>query len=198
MGGGTALLWELAMSTTALSLRQSRFVEEYVINGNASEAARRAGYSEHTARQIATENLTKPAIRARIQALQHANAAVVELTRQDVIAAILGAIRTAREQGAPAVMISGLVQIAKLCGFYEPGSIEAERRRTQPDGTDNVRHLPTSELMRRISAAGDMRNPDDSAMLPEQIDAFYKGLTTDELTGLAEGRARIEMRVVSA
>jgi phage terminase small subunit len=184
------------MSTTALSLRQSRFVEEYVINGNASEAARRAGYSANCASEIGYENLRKPQVVARIQALQQANATVMELNRQDVISAILGAIRTAREQGAPAVMIRGLVEVARLCGFYEPGSLEAERRRQQPDGTDDVRHLPTSELMRRISAEGDLRNPDGSAMLPQQIDAFYKGLTTDELTALAEGHARIEMRVV--
>ncbi|TXK52372.1 terminase small subunit [Pontibacter qinzhouensis] len=50
-----------------LTVKQHRFVEEYCINGyNASEAARIAGYSEDSARDIACENLTKPNIRAAI------------------------------------------------------------------------------------------------------------------------------------
>lgn len=42
---------------------QARFVQEYPACGfNASEAARRAGYSENSARDIGHENLTKPKI----------------------------------------------------------------------------------------------------------------------------------------
>ncbi len=42
--------------------RQKAFADYYIKTGNASEAARKAGYSEKTARQMATENLTKPSI----------------------------------------------------------------------------------------------------------------------------------------
>lgn len=45
-----------------LTPKQKAFADEYIRCGNATEAARKAGYSEKTARQIATENLTKPAI----------------------------------------------------------------------------------------------------------------------------------------
>lgn len=45
-----------------LSLKQKRFCEEYAISGNATDAAKKAGYSEKTARTIGAENLTKPDI----------------------------------------------------------------------------------------------------------------------------------------
>jgi hypothetical protein len=44
----------------ALTDKQRRFVDEYLIDLNATQAAIRAGYSEKTARSIAAENLTKP------------------------------------------------------------------------------------------------------------------------------------------
>lgn len=49
-----------------LTPKQKAFADEYIICGNATEAARRAGYSKKTARQIGTENLTKPSISAYI------------------------------------------------------------------------------------------------------------------------------------
>jgi len=44
----------------------------------------------------------------------------LRVTKDDVVAGLLGAIKLAREQQNPAAMIGGLVQIAKLCGLYEP------------------------------------------------------------------------------
>ncbi|SDR37557.1 Terminase small subunit [Paraburkholderia fungorum] len=50
----------------ALTDKQRRFVDEYLIDLNATQAAIRAGYSERTARSIAQENLTKPDIVAHL------------------------------------------------------------------------------------------------------------------------------------
>ena len=103
-----------------LTPRQIRFADEYVLCGNATEAARRAGYSNKTARQIAAENLSKPVVLEAIELRQAENAAQFQITKEDVTAGLLSAIQMARKQRNPAAMISGLVQIAKLCGFYEP------------------------------------------------------------------------------
>ena len=46
--------------------KQKRFVEEYLIDLNATQAAIRAGYSPDTAKSIGSENLTKPDLQARI------------------------------------------------------------------------------------------------------------------------------------
>ena len=42
-----------------LTLEQQRFADEYIISGNATQAAILAGYSKKTARTIGQENLTK-------------------------------------------------------------------------------------------------------------------------------------------
>ena len=47
--------------------RQKRFVDEYIICANATQAAIRAGYSKRSARVIGQENLLKPAISEAIK-----------------------------------------------------------------------------------------------------------------------------------
>lgn len=53
-----------------LTEKQKRFCEEYMVDLNATQAAIRAGYSEHTAPTIGCENLIKPNIQSYIQVLQ--------------------------------------------------------------------------------------------------------------------------------
>lgn len=50
----------------ALTDKQERFVQEYLVDLNATQAAIRAGYSPETAGAIGCENLKKPNIKARI------------------------------------------------------------------------------------------------------------------------------------
>lgn len=49
-----------------LTQKQRRFIDEYIISGNATQAAIKAGYSKRTARKIGQENLTKPDIKTEI------------------------------------------------------------------------------------------------------------------------------------
>ena len=50
-----------------LTLKQKAFADYYIETGNASEAARRAGYSKNSAYSIGDENLKKPEISAYIK-----------------------------------------------------------------------------------------------------------------------------------
>lgn len=50
-----------------LTIKQQRFADEYIISGNATEAAKKAGYSKKTARAMGAENLTKPSIKKYIE-----------------------------------------------------------------------------------------------------------------------------------
>lgn len=109
-----------------LTPRQAQFVREYVIGGNASEAARRAGYSERTARAIACEVLTKPDVKEAIQALQAENAARWNVTRQGVVEGILEAIAMARAQADPMAMIAGYRELSRVCGFNAPEAHRVE------------------------------------------------------------------------
>lgn len=68
-----------------LSAKQQRFVEEYLVDLNATQAAIRAGYSQRTANQIAAENLAKPGIAAAIQKARDALSKKTEWTQERVI-----------------------------------------------------------------------------------------------------------------
>lgn len=57
-----------------LTPKQQRFVEEYLIDLNATQAAIRAGYSEKTAAVIGAENLIKPNIQKAIEEAQNKRA----------------------------------------------------------------------------------------------------------------------------
>lgn len=50
-----------------MTTKQKAFADYYIECGNATEAARKAGYSEGTARQMGAENLTKPNISSYIE-----------------------------------------------------------------------------------------------------------------------------------
>lgn len=50
--------------------KQERFCREYTLDLNSTQAAIRAGYSKKTARQIGSENLSKPDIQSLISELQ--------------------------------------------------------------------------------------------------------------------------------
>ena len=54
----------MVVKKVKLTLKQKRFCDEFIISGNATQAAVKAGYSKKTAGAMATENLKKPIIRA--------------------------------------------------------------------------------------------------------------------------------------
>ncbi|MGI9502136.1 MAG: terminase small subunit [Geminicoccaceae bacterium] len=68
-----------------LTLKQERFCQEYIIDGNATRSALMAGYSEATSRTIASENLTKLDIRNRIDELEADRLASLKITQEKVI-----------------------------------------------------------------------------------------------------------------
>jgi phage terminase small subunit len=76
-----------------LTERQKRFVDEYVITGNASMAARNAGYSEKTAFRTGQENMQKPAIKAAIDAKLKEIESHKTATAQEVIEFLTSVMR---------------------------------------------------------------------------------------------------------
>ena len=72
-----------------LTPKQNRFVEEYLIDLNATRSAGRAGYSEKTARQIGSENLSKLAIQ---EAIAKAKIERSEATKIDAEYVLQGAV----------------------------------------------------------------------------------------------------------
>lgn len=68
-----------------LTAKQQRFVDEYLIDLNGAQAAIRAGYSERAAKEIASENLTKPNIAQAIAARQAETAEKLEIDAEWVL-----------------------------------------------------------------------------------------------------------------
>ena len=68
-----------------LTDKQKRFVAEYLVDLNATQAAIRAGYSQNTARAIGCENLTKPDIQQAIQEERAKLSKRTEITQERVL-----------------------------------------------------------------------------------------------------------------
>lgn len=68
-----------------LSDKQEMFCKEYLIDLNATQAAIRAGYSEKTARQMASNQLSKVYIQERIAALSEARNKRVQIDADYVL-----------------------------------------------------------------------------------------------------------------
>lgn len=69
----------------ALTDKEQRFCEEYLVDLNATQAAIRAGYSEKTARSIGSENLSKPDIQEKILLLRQELSDKTGITAQRVL-----------------------------------------------------------------------------------------------------------------
>ncbi len=85
---------------SSLTAKQERFCLEYVVDFNATQAAIRAGYSEHTATEIAYENLRKPHISSRLAALQTEDATKTQLTREFVLEGLMDIAATSEVASA--------------------------------------------------------------------------------------------------
>ena len=111
----------LEFKSTGLTLKQEKFVQEYVVCLNGTEAARRAGYSHRTARQIASENLTKPYIRAAIDRERAAIAARAGLDRDWLVAQLMDNYENALAARKFRPALGSLDLIAKVMGWVPSG-----------------------------------------------------------------------------
>ena len=80
-----------------MTKKQKRFVEEYLIDLNATQAAIRAGYSPETAQQMGSENLSKPvikeAITVRLKALEDKRIAKADEVLKFLTATLRGEVK---------------------------------------------------------------------------------------------------------
>ena len=103
---------------TLMTAKQARFVDEYLVDANGTQAAIRAGYGAAGARVAAHRLLTNVAISSAIEARQRVDATRLSVDRNSVLTGLLEAVEMAREQLNPAGMVAGLREIGKLMGFY--------------------------------------------------------------------------------
>jgi len=98
------------VSVAKLTEKQKRFVQEYLVDLNATQAAIRAGYSEKSAARIAVELLNKTQVSAELQKAMKNRQKRVEIT-QDMVLAELAAIAFANGADFAAINRNGLVRL---------------------------------------------------------------------------------------
>jgi len=101
------------MDEKKLTPKQARFVEEYLIDLNATQAAIRAGYSEHTARQIGMENLTKPYISDFLAEQLSKRSEQTGITARWVLEQAADVYKEAREEQDRSNALKALEQVGK-------------------------------------------------------------------------------------
>lgn len=72
-----------------LNEKQKQFCREYLIDLNATQAAIRAGYSEKTAKEIASQHLTKLNVQNYISELKEKRNKRVQITQDEVLKKLL-------------------------------------------------------------------------------------------------------------
>ena len=68
--------------------REARFIQEYLVDLNASGAARRAGYSAHTATEQGCELLSKPHVQAQVALAEAERAERTQITAEKALVEI--------------------------------------------------------------------------------------------------------------
>lgn len=93
-----------------LTEKQKRFAQEYLVDLNATAAAKRAGYSEKSASRIAVELLNKTQVSAEIQKQQAKRQKRTEITQEKVLQE-LAAIAFANGYDFAQVIKPGVVRV---------------------------------------------------------------------------------------
>lgn len=104
-----------------LSIRESRFVDEYLIDCNGTRAAVAAGYAAgHAARVQACRLLARASIQEALEQRRSVERERLRIDRQAVLDGLLEAISGAKLREDPGTQIAGWREVAKLLGLNEP------------------------------------------------------------------------------
>jgi hypothetical protein len=133
-----------------LTLRQSKFVTEYSLSGNAADAARRAGYSPNGAKVIGCNLLTNINVQVALAEKRASNAAKLDLRLEEILGGIISGIASAREQKDAGNIIRGYVSLAKLLGLDQPEIKSGNPSARCKDLQAQYELLTDDELMRII------------------------------------------------
>lgn len=107
--------------------KQEKFVEEYCVDRNATQAAIRAGYSEKTAGQVGFENLKKPDIAEAIKQRLHEHAENCGVSKESITRELDMAYAVAMKSGQASAMVAATTQKAKLHGLsFDPAEQEED------------------------------------------------------------------------
>lgn len=102
-----------------LTPKQQRFVEEYLIDLNATQAAIRAGYSAKTAQEIGSENLSKPMVAKAIAEAQEKLSNKAQVTVEMVVQGLLNEAKDLSEGSTQSARVSAWAHLGKHLGMFK-------------------------------------------------------------------------------
>jgi len=135
--------------------KQQRFIDEYLIDFNATQAAIRAGYSQDTAKQQGSRLLSNVDVRAAIDTAIRERSSRALLSQDAVLCGLLEEARYNGEGSSHSARVSAWAHIGKHLGMFVD---RVHATGQQPHGITRI-HLVAPDLDehgRPIKAAKDM------------------------------------------
>ncbi len=133
----------------ALTAKQHAFVEEYLVDMNATQAAIRAGYSPKTAHTIGHENLSKPDIGAALQKARAERSERTEITADWILKSLkLNAEKALKADEGSSVANRALELLGKHVGMFKDDAavqVNVVNPGRQPLDGDALEALLTAE-----------------------------------------------------
>jgi phage terminase small subunit len=153
-----------------VTARQKRFVQEYLLDLNASQAAVRAGYSVRTAGEQGYENLKKPEIQMAIKKAVAARNERTELTQDWVIARLLEVVqrsmqavpvlnRQGKETGEYVFQGSVANRALELLGKHQ--GMFAEKSKDPRDKETDKTEMTSKEIEKQLAELGYVKKESD-------------------------------------
>ncbi|WP_180048678.1 terminase small subunit [Acinetobacter sp. YH12144] len=102
-----------------LTPKQQRFIEEYLIDLNATQAAIRAGYSEKTAEQLGYQLLQKTSVLKAIEEAKNQVSKRTELTVDMVVSGLLKEAQDYAEGSTQSARVSAWAHLGKHLGMFK-------------------------------------------------------------------------------
>lgn len=124
----------------AINKKQHKFIDEYLIDLNATKAAERAGYSKKTAYSQGQRLLKHVEISAEVQRRQAASSKNAQKTREDIIEDLETVVNKYLMAGNLTTnSLKAIDMLAKMQGWYTPEKQEITHKGitinyTKPDG----------------------------------------------------------------
>lgn len=186
----------------ALKGKQAKFVEEYLIDLNATQAAIRAGYSAKTAYAIGRENLRKPQIQEALQEAMQSRSKRTAITADRVLQeyariAFMDPRNLLKEDGSPkelsaldddtAAAIAGL----ELQDVYEGFGDE----RQFIGYTKKYKFAPKLQALDMLAKHTGLVGRLDEALKQAQIDRLKREAQVDTPEAIAAALERIAARL---
>ncbi len=101
-----------------LTPKQARFVEEYLLDLNATQAAIRAGYNKKTANEQGAQLLAKLSIRQAVAEAQAVRSKRTEITQDEVIQGLKTEATLEGEGSSHSARVSAWAHLGKHLGIF--------------------------------------------------------------------------------